>query len=80
MDNLTRDLTAAEWQEACELIGENWGAENGEDFAAIATATCFIDFTTSGPGYFGPVYVFLGDEIGHPGVLIRRDGKLVIAS
>ena len=38
-----------------------------------------FDFVSGGPGYVGDRYILRGAVLGEPMVLIRKDGRLVVA-
>jgi hypothetical protein len=77
-----QNISPTEWQEIVQLpvIKESWGLEDDETPEHFSTMVYGVkfDFVSGGPGYFGDLYILLGDALGEPMVLIRRDGKLVV--
>lgn len=81
--NKPQELSTEEWKEIMQMpvIKESWGIgeeETPEQFADMVYGAKF-DFASGGPGYVGDLYILHGDALGEPMVLIRRDGKLVVA-
>lgn len=61
-------------------VRESWGLsgdEAPEEFAETVYGAKF-DFVSGGPGYVGDLYILLGDALGQPVMLIRKDGLLVV--
>jgi hypothetical protein len=76
--NDPRPITPVEWREIMDLsgLGDAWGVtsdDSPELCASVAHGACF-DFMSSPPGYYGALYVVIGDEIDLPFVLIRDKG------
>jgi hypothetical protein len=79
--NKPQDISLAEWEEVIQLpvIRESWGLDEKEtpgQFADMVYGVKF-DFVSGAPGYVGDLYILLGDALGEPMVLIRKDGRLV---
>ena len=82
--NTPQELTQAEWKELMQLpaVKDAWGIEDGEtpgDFAQLVYGVRFDFVSGIAPGYVGDLYILHGDSLGEPMVLIRRDGRLVVA-
>lgn len=73
----------AEWREIIQVpeIRESWGLqdETPEQFADAVYGVKF-DFASGSPGYVGDLYILHGDALGEPMVLIRKEGRLEVAS
>jgi hypothetical protein len=80
--NRPQDISSAEWKEIMRVpvIRESWGLdkETVEQFAEMVYGVKF-DFVSGSPGYVGDPYILHGDALGEPMVLVRRDGRLVVA-
>lgn len=81
--NKPQNISLVEWAEIIQLpvIRESWGfdeKETPEQFADMVYGVKF-DFVSGGPGYVGDLYILHGDALGEPMVLIRKDGRLVVA-
>jgi hypothetical protein len=81
--NKPQGISSGEWKEIIQLpvIKESWGLDEkdtADQFADMVYGVKF-DFMSGGPGYVGDLYIVLGDALGEPLVLIRKDGRLVVA-
>jgi hypothetical protein len=82
--NKPLEISLDEWKEIMQIpeIRESWGleSETPQQFADMVYGVKF-DFTSGSPGYFGDLYILQGDYLtgDPPLVLLRRNGKLVLA-
>lgn len=81
--NKPKEISMEEWKELMQVpeVKESWGLEDDETPENFASMVYGVKFHYSGgPGYNGDLFMLHGDAMGEPFTLIRRDGKLVLAS
>jgi hypothetical protein len=80
-----QDISLQEWKEIIQVaaIRESWGLyednETPEQFANMVYGVKFNLTPGMMPGYMGDLFILHGDALGEPVVLIRNDGRLVVA-